>query len=105
MIPCTFVHGCCQGGGRPFLHEKNDAMKDAFVPPVIGLTVGALIAVIAPITQAGFNPARDFGPRIVAFLAGWKEVAFKGCWVYIVAPVLGALLGATVADKILYADE
>lgn len=33
-----------------------------FIPPLIGATVGALISVIAPLTQAGFNPARDLGP-------------------------------------------
>jgi glycerol uptake facilitator protein len=86
-------------------NPKNDAMKTCFVPPLIGLTVGALIAVFAPLTQAGFNPARDFGPRIVAFFAGWKDVAFKGCWVYILAPILGAVVGAVVADKVLYADD
>lgn len=83
-------------------NPKNDTMKSGFVPPLIGLTVGGLIAVLAPLTQAGLNPARDFGPRIVAWLAGWKSVAFARAWVYIVAPILGALLGATLADRVLY---
>eukprot|EP00567_Pseudictyota_dubia_P009909 CAMPEP_0197463002 /NCGR_PEP_ID=MMETSP1175-20131217/60665_1 /TAXON_ID=1003142 /ORGANISM="Triceratium dubium, Strain CCMP147" /LENGTH=57 /DNA_ID=CAMNT_0042998659 /DNA_START=15 /DNA_END=185 /DNA_ORIENTATION=+ len=49
------------------------------IPPLIGATVGALISVIAPLTQCGMNPARDFGPRIVALFAGWgKAVAMKG---------------------------
>ncbi|KAG7355871.1 MIP family channel protein [Nitzschia inconspicua] len=86
-------------------NEKNDGVKDSFIPPMIGLTVGALIAVLAPLTQAGFNPARDFGPRIVAWCAGWKTVAFTGWWVYIIGPIVGALLGAYVADKILYPDS
>lgn len=86
-------------------NPKNDIMKDKFVPPLIGITVGALIAVLAPLTQAGFNPARDFGPRIVAFLAGWKTVAFQGCWIYIVAPIVGALAGALLADKVLYPSD
>jgi glycerol uptake facilitator protein len=80
-------------------------MKSGFVPPLVGLTVGGLFAVFAPQTQAGFNPARDFGPRIVAWLAGWKSIAFTGAWVYIVAPILGASVGATLADRILYKPD
>lgn len=85
-------------------NKKNDGVKDSFIPPLIGLTVGALIAVLAPLTQAGFNPARDFGPRLVAWCAGWKTVAFTGAWVYIVGPIVGAVLGASLADKVLYPD-
>lgn len=40
-------------------------------PVFIDLTVSALISVVSPLTQACFNPARDFGPRLFAFLAGW----------------------------------
>ncbi len=71
----------------------------------IGMCVAGLISVIAPINQAGFNPARDFGPRIVAWLAGWKSVAFLKWWVYVVGPLLGAPVGAFVADKILFAKS
>ena len=65
----------------------------------IGLTVAILISVIAPLTQACFNPARDFGPRLFAALAGWGQVALPlgsdWSWltVYILAPTLGAILG------------
>jgi glycerol uptake facilitator protein len=87
-------------------HPGNDTVKhNVYIPPFIGITVGALICVIAPLTQAGFNPARDFGPRIVAYLAGWKEVAFLNCWVYIVAPIVGAPLGAMFVDKVLYCGQ
>ena len=86
-------------------HPKNDTMKSGFVPPLIGLTVGALISIIAPLTQAGFNPARDFGPRIVAWFAGWKTVAFTSSWVYIIAPIVGASIGAALVDRVLYADD
>jgi len=79
-------------------------MESGFVPPLIGLTVGGLICVCAPLTQAGFNPARDFGPRIVAWLAGWKTVAFQSAWLYIVAPIVGAVFGAALADRILFAE-
>ena len=80
-------------------HPRNIAK-----PPVaaqallIGLGVAAIISVVAPLTQAGLNPARDFGPRVVSWFMGWGEIAFpgpRGGWftVYILAPVVGALLG------------
>jgi len=67
-------------------------------PLLIGLGVAAIISVIAPLTQAGLNPARDFGPRLVAYAMGWGEIAIpgpRGGWlgVYVVAPILGALIG------------
>ena len=68
---------------------------------MIGLTVAAIISVIAPLTQAGLNPARDLGPRIVAFFLGWNEIAIPGPrngWllVYVVAPCVGALIGGGI---------
>ena len=79
---------------------RNSGRPQSNLAPVfIGLTVSALISVLAPLTQAGFNPARDFGPRLFAYLAGWGQVAIPGLsdpsWitVYIVAPIIGAVAG------------
>lgn len=71
----------------------------------IGAVVAIIIVVIAPLTQAGLNPARDFGPRLFAFLAGWGEIAIPGprnmfFTVYILSPTLGAVLGAWVYTKV-----
>jgi glycerol uptake facilitator protein len=79
--------------------ERNPLGPQRLAPAFIGLTVTALICVIAPLTQACFNPARDFGPRVFAFLAGWGEVALPGprptgfFTVYILSPIVGAILG------------
>jgi MIP family channel proteins len=86
--------------------RRNAAGPGARLAPFfIGFTVAALISLFAPLTQAGWNPARDFGPRIVAFLAGWGEVAIPGprygFWVYIVGPLAGGLAGAAVYDFLL----
>ena len=62
-------------------------------PYWIGLTVAAIIAILAPLTQAGINPARDFGPRLVALIFGWGSIAIpgprSGFWIYIVGPPIG----------------
>jgi glycerol uptake facilitator protein len=84
--------------------RNHGGPAERFAPVFIGLTVTALICVLAPLTQACFNPARDFGPRLFAYLAGWREVAIPGpngigfLTVYIAAPTLGALLGAAVYE-------
>jgi glycerol uptake facilitator protein len=77
----------------------------------IGLAVAALISLIAPLTQACFNPARDFGPRLFAFLAGWGPIALPGprgagfLTVYIVSPILGAIAGAGLYVRVLAHDR
>jgi MIP family channel proteins len=55
----------------------------------IGATLGMLVMVIGPLTGAGFNPARSFGPAIVSgeFNGGGDFVL-----VYVVAPIVGALI-------------
>jgi glycerol uptake facilitator protein len=79
--------------------ERNPLGPQRMAPVFIGLTVTALICVIAPLTQACFNPARDFGPRLFAFFAGWGEVALPGprptgfLTVYIISPLAGSVLG------------
>ena len=67
------------------------------IPILIGLTVTAIICVVAPYTQAGLNPARDFGPRLVAYFAGWNSAAFPDAsigffTIYIIAPIAGGIL-------------
>jgi glycerol uptake facilitator protein len=88
-------------------HKSNDVVKpNGYVPGLIGMTVGGLISVLAPLTQAGFNPARDFGPRLVAYAMGWtSDIAFQNWWVYVVAPIVGASIGGLFVDKVLFAEE
>jgi glycerol uptake facilitator protein len=80
-------------------HPKNPARPGTLTAASIGLTVTLLISLFGPLTMAGFNPARDFGPRVFSSLAGWGAVPFTANgpgWltVYIVAPIAGGQLGA-----------
>jgi len=84
----------------------NDGRPGAPLAPFfIGFTVAALISLFAPITQAGWNPARDFGPRIVAFFAGWDSIAIpgprNGFWAYIIGPLIGGTVGGAIHDWVL----
>nr|WP_007512943.1 aquaporin [Pseudofrankia saprophytica] len=53
------------------------------------LTVGNLVAI--PIDNASINPARSLGPAV--FAGGW---ALGQLWLFIVAPLIGALLAAAI---------
>jgi glycerol uptake facilitator protein len=65
----------------------------------IGMSFGA---------NAGYaiNPARDLGPRLWAWIAGWGRIAMPGdygnvndyLWIPIVGPLVGAVIGAHVYD-------
>jgi glycerol uptake facilitator-like aquaporin len=78
------------------------APEPTLVPAFVGATVAILIVVFAPITQAGWNPARDFGPRLVAVLAGYGAIAIPGpqagFWVYIAGPLIGGPLGGMLYE-------
>ena len=75
-------------------------------PLIIGFAVFAIGTSLGAGTGYAINPARDFGPRILAYIEGWGDVAFPGkqgqlsayWWVPIVAPILGAIVGAIVYD-------
>jgi MIP family channel proteins len=56
----------------------------------IGAALGMGVMVIAPLTGAGFNPARSFGPAIVS--GDWSGGAGDFLLVYVLAPILGALI-------------
>jgi glycerol uptake facilitator protein len=78
------------------IHPKNESQ---YTPLLIGMTVGGLICLLAPISQGGFNPARDFGPRLFSYFAGWGDAAFPTpsfsfLTVYILGPIIGGIVAA-----------
>ncbi|KAE8719880.1 Aquaporin NIP1-2 [Hibiscus syriacus] len=51
-----------------------------------------------PITGASMNPARSLGPAIVSN-------HYRGIWIYLTAPTLGAVSGAWVYNMVRYTDK
>lgn len=74
------------------------ATDERATPPAVGLavglTVGAGVFAMLPVSGASFNPARSLGPMIVS----WD---FPGWWIYILGPLLGALAGAFLYERVL----
>jgi len=89
--------------------EYNTPVHANLAPVVVG---GIVVAIgISFGANAGYaiNPARDFGPRMFAWIAGWKEVAMPGnygnvnnyFWIPILGPVVGAGIGAALYDFLI----
>ena len=85
----------CEGIGTFFLVwaivgiAVNPAGLKDWAGFAIGATLGFLVMIFGPLTGAGLNPARSFGPALVGH-------AFDGVghfvWVYTVAPVVGGIV-------------
>ena len=69
------------------VNPRGDA---SWAPFVIGITLGFAVMAIGPLTGAGLNPARSFGPALVGD-------AFNGFGTFLFIYVLGPLIGAVLA--------
>jgi glycerol uptake facilitator protein len=75
-------------------------------PVVVGLIVLAVGISFGANSGYAINPARDFGPRLFAWIAGWGKIAMPGdygwintyFWIPIVAPLIGAALAVPAYD-------
>jgi glycerol uptake facilitator protein len=95
LMVFSLTEGC--NLGRP---DNNLA------PIFIGLTLTSVICLIAPLTQAGLNPARDLGPRLVAWILGWGSAAFPDrsggfVLVYIIGPIIGGQAAGFMFTRVL----
>ena len=65
---------------------------------IIGGTLGTMVMILGPITGAGLNPARSFGPGIVSG-------DLPNALAYIVGPIVGAILAYVLYHAIVLRPE
>lgn len=57
----------------------------------IGITLVLIHMVVIPVTGTSVNPARSFGPAMLA-----QGMALQQLWLFIVAPLAGGILGTLI---------
>ncbi len=67
-----------------------------FAPIAIGLALTLIHLISIPVTNTSVNPARSIG--VALFADGW---ALQQLWLFIIAPVVGAILGAMLWKTLL----
>jgi aquaporin Z len=70
-----------------------------FAPVAIGLALTLIHLISIPVTNTSVNPARSFG---VAVFGGSDPL--QQLWLFVVAPIAGAVAGALVYSKLLLPD-
>ena len=90
--------------------NRNLLPGSNLVPLAIGWAVFAVGTSLGANTGYAINPARDFGPRLFAYFAGWGKVALPGTynavgfhfsnyfWIPIVGPLIGGIIGVLLYD-------
>ena len=71
-----------------------------FAPIAIGLALTLIHLVSIPVTNTSVNPARSTG--VALFVGDW---AVAQLWLFWVAPIVGAVLGALVYRALGNADD
>ncbi len=81
---------------------NNQPVAPAFNPIMVGLVVVAIGISWGGMHGYAINPARDFGPRLFTWVAGFRNTGFgldqHAWWVPIAGPLLGGLVGAAIYD-------
>ncbi|MCG7496432.1 aquaporin [Vibrio sp. Of7-15] len=75
--------------------ENNGASRGAMNPLLIGILIAVIGGSLGPLTGFAMNPARDFGPKFFAYLAGWEHALTGAKDIpYFIVPILGPIAGA-----------
>lgn len=73
------------------LGSTSENAPSGFAGLAIGVTLAAIHIVGIQVTGVSVNPARSFGPAVLA-----GGTALSQLWLFFVAPAIGAVIGATL---------
>lgn len=75
--------------------DNNGASRGPMNPLLIGILIAVIGGSLGPLTGFAMNPARDFGPKLFAFFAGWDHALTGAKEIpYFIVPILGPIAGA-----------
>jgi aquaporin Z len=81
------------------LGATGKSVPAGFAPIAIGLALTLIHLISIPVTNTSVNPARSTGVAI--FAGGW---AIQQLWLFWVAPIIGAAIGAVIHKSLLSDD-
>ncbi|XP_078062824.1 aquaporin-10-like [Mustelus asterias] len=80
--------------------SKNAGIPPFLQPPLTSIAVFFIGLGMGANTGYAINPARDLGPRLFTFMAGWGIEVFTAgngwWWIPIIAPLIGGVLGCLI---------
>jgi len=82
------------------LGSTDERAPKGFAPIAIGLVLTAMHLISIPVTNTSLNPARSLATAI--FQRGW---AMSQVWMFMVAPIVGAIAGAIISNVFFAAPQ
>jgi aquaporin Z len=97
LLSATFVF--------TFLGVTSQEKSERRFGVVLGLTLALVYLFGAPFTGGGINPARSLAPAIFAYAFNNNGVVIDELWIFMTAPLVGALIAAFLYWVITYTKE
>lgn len=82
------------------LGATSKAAPAGFAPIAIGLALFVAHLIGIPVSNASLNPARSIASALFATTGAWSQI-----WLFIVAPLVGGVLGGIVWKLLLAPGE
>jgi MIP family channel proteins len=86
--------------------SRNNGAPGWLTPVLVGAIVVGIGVAFGFNAGYAINPARDLGPRLFTAVAGWGGGVFSAgrgwWWVPVIAPCVGATLGALLYDVLVF---